>query len=240
LQTPSRFDDADTALVNYLDNLLGDVEKPVDTAKPAVTKVDICPADTPKQQTLQATPALTPTSCQENRDEVDKGGSARQPEPVVPTWAKRSFQVLMFQVSDVMLAVPLTALGGILKWQDGINELPGLPAWVLGLLLEREHKILVVDTAKILMPERTGTLSRTLESGGGYVLLIEGSHWGLAVDGLASTIQLESHQVRWRMSADKRSWLAGVIVEQLSILLDVQGLFSMLTSKTGTYSSART
>jgi purine-binding chemotaxis protein CheW len=75
--------------------------------------------------------------------------------------------------------------------------------------------------------------------GSGYVLLI-GHHWGLVVDGLASTARLDVNQVRWRMSADKQSWLAGVIVEQLSILLDAEGLLGLLESKTRSCSSAKT
>lgn len=240
LQPSPSLDAADSALVNYLDNLLSGIERPADTVKTTLAKVDICLADIPKQQPPQPTPIYPPVTCQDRKGEVDKDSILRQPEPIVPTWARSAFQTLLFHVSDVMLAIPLKALGGILKWNGRINELPGLPEWVLGVLLDRERKILVVDTARILMPERLTAETPTLGSSGGYVLLIEDSHWGLAVDGLASTVKLESNQVRWRMRADNRSWLAGVIVDQLSILLDVEGLFAVLVSNTDTRRSAIT
>jgi purine-binding chemotaxis protein CheW len=233
-------DAADTALDNYLDSLFNDIERPVDRAMSPLAKVDIRPADTTRQQSLQPDPINPPATCQDRKEEVDEGLISRRSGPIVPAWARSPFQTLLFQVSDVTLALPLKALGGILQWNDRINDLPGLPEWVLGVMLDGERKILVVDTARFLMPERVAEEKRALGSSCGYVLLIEDSHWGLAVDGLRDTVKLETHQVHWRLRTDKRSWLAGIIVDQLSILLDVEGLFAMLPSNKGTRPSART
>ena len=68
-------------------------------------------------------------------------------KPIIPT---EPFQVLLFEVAGITLAVPLIELGGI-HHMETINPLFGKPAWFKGVLLHHDKKYNVVDTEKWAM-----------------------------------------------------------------------------------------
>lgn len=146
--------------------------------------------------------------------------------PVVKDYRKGRFQALFFTVAGLKVALPLKALGGIHKIMP-ISSLPGQPEWLKGVMLYREQKINVVDTALWVMPEKYDQeLAEKLNYQ--YVIMLGNSHWGLACDTLVNTIALEQDEVKWRESEGKRPWLAGLIKQHMCALLDVDALIALL------------
>jgi purine-binding chemotaxis protein CheW len=146
--------------------------------------------------------------------------------PVVKDYRKGRFQALFFTVAGLKVALPLKALGGIHKMMP-ISSLPGQPEWLKGVMLYREQKINVVDTALWVMPEKYDQgLAEKLNYQ--YVIMLGNSHWGLACDTLVNTIALEQDEVKWRETEGKRPWLAGLIKEHMCALLDVDALIALL------------
>jgi purine-binding chemotaxis protein CheW len=146
--------------------------------------------------------------------------------PVVKDYRKGRFQALFFTVAGLKVALPLKALGGIHKMMP-ISSLPGQPQWLKGVMLYREQKINVVDTALWVMPEKYDQgLAEKLNYQ--YVIMLGNSHWGLACDTLVNTIALEQDEVKWRETEGKRPWLAGLIKEHMCALLDVDALIALL------------
>jgi purine-binding chemotaxis protein CheW len=146
--------------------------------------------------------------------------------PVLKDYRKGRFQALFFTVAGLKVALPLKALGGIHKMMP-INSLPGQPEWLKGVMLYREQKINVVDTALWVMPEKYDQgLAEKLNYQ--YVIMLGNSHWGLACDTLVNTIALEQDEVKWRETEGKRPWLAGLIKEHMCALLDVDALIALL------------
>lgn len=224
----ARMAEPDIALASYLDSLLSEIAEPEVAEELPTTKVDSPTAAIQQQQLRLSEPIVPHDSRQAAKAEADLETTARQAVPIVPEWAKTPFQVLLCKVSGLTLGVPLTALVSIIKGTERVAELPGQPAWHLGVLVYREHKILVVDTAYLVMPEKLDQQNRAKRYTGAYLLLIEDGQWGLTVDALASTVRLDQHQVRWRISRGNRPWQAGTMIEQLAVLLDVDGLAEML------------
>ncbi|HUH39056.1 MAG TPA: chemotaxis protein CheW [Spongiibacteraceae bacterium] len=144
-----------------------------------------------------------------------------------PAWGQRPFECLLFQVGGLKLTVPLVELGTIypLEAEEGLTPLFGQREWFMGLLPRKGHNLRVVDTARLVMPERY-----TEEMPGAYrfVLSINGLDWGLAVDSVAEAITLDPEAVRWRSHRAKRSWLAGTVVQHMCALLDVAELGRLL------------
>ena len=223
----TRLIEPDSALASYLDALLSEIEVSDDGEELLRTKVDNSTADIQQQQSRQPAPTSHHTSSRVTETEVVVDAAVRRTESLVPEWAQAPFQALLVRISGLTLGVPLTALLGILKWTGRANELPGQPAWQLGLVISRGRKILVVDTACLIMPERLSTQLRDGRQSGGFLLLVGNGGWGLAVDALDTIVRMEQHQVRWRSAAGGRPWLAGTMIEQLSVLLDVDGLIGM-------------
>jgi purine-binding chemotaxis protein CheW len=137
------------------------------------------------------------------------------------------FQALFFEVAGLTLAVPLTELGGIHQI-DVINPLFGKPSWFKGVMLHKDKKFNVVDTAKWIMPEKSAEkLAETTNYQ--YLILLDNSGWGLACERLVTTSTLQPDDVKWRNSNASRPWLAGMVKNKMCALVNVQQLVGMLT-----------
>lgn len=142
-----------------------------------------------------------------------------------PQWAQSRFDVLLFQVSGLTLAVPLIALGQIQPLTDELTPLFGQADWFMGLQPTPAGKIRTVNTAKFVMPERyDASFVETAK----YVVSINGVPWGLAVDSVNQPITLQPDDVKWRSDRSKRPWLAGTVKDQMCALLDIPRIGQML------------
>jgi len=211
----------DQALVSYLDTLLAEIDGNLATSKPAVAKARPVGADTLQQEPAVAE-GLAEAAVAARSDE----GECRHVR--TPAWAESPFQVLRFTLQGASLAIPLQALCGILPLTERLIRLPGQPPWAMGVVLNRDTKVVVVDTRRLLMApleNRDGEPPKP-----SHLLLIGEGERGLAVDGLVGTLTLKKEAVRWRGPAGDRPWYAGVIVEELCVLLDVDGVMEMLAT----------
>lgn len=137
------------------------------------------------------------------------------------------FQALFFSVAGLKVAVPLIELGGIHELSE-INSLFGKPNWFKGVMLYREQKFNVVDTARWVMPEKYDEiLAQGLNYQ--YLVMLGNSNWGLCCETLIDTITLEPEQIKWREQEGKRPWMAGLIKEHMCVLVDVDELINLLS-----------
>ncbi|MEI5638216.1 MULTISPECIES: chemotaxis protein CheW [unclassified Pseudoalteromonas] len=136
------------------------------------------------------------------------------------------FQALFFEVAGLTLAVPLRALGGIHQLGE-VTQLFGKPSWFKGVMLNREEKLSVVDTARWVMPEKfTPELEQSLDYQ--YLITLGDSNWGLLAEKLVNNLTLKPEDIKWRTGDGKRPWLAGVIKEKMCALIDVENLNLLL------------
>lgn len=142
-----------------------------------------------------------------------------------PQWAQSRFDVLLFQVSGLTLAVPLIALGQIQPLTDELTPLFGQADWFMGLQPTPAGKIRTVNTAKFVMPER---YDESFVKTAKYVMSINGVPWGLAVDSVNQPITLQPEDVKWRGDRGKRPWLAGTVKDHMCALLDIPRIGQML------------
>ncbi|QYJ79911.1 chemotaxis protein CheW [Shewanella acanthi] len=141
------------------------------------------------------------------------------------------FQVLFFKVAGLTLAVPLVSLGGIVK-VERINHIIGRPDWFLGVQTHRDEQLNIVDTCAWVMPEKyTDELAQSVNYQ--YLVMLEGSNWGLACESLVNSVKIDQSQVNWRSKAGRRPWLAGIVKEQMCGILHVQALVQMLDAGLG-------
>ncbi len=145
-----------------------------------------------------------------------------------PHWAQERFECLLFQVAGLTLAVPLKELGGVLTIDDDLSPLFGQPDWFLGLLPSKTAgTVRTIDTARWVMPEKyTDSARDNLR----YVILMEGTDWGMACHEVAEAISLEPDQVRWRSDRGRRPWLAGTVIEHMCAIMDVSALVDLVSA----------
>ncbi|KUI98799.1 chemotaxis protein CheW [Vibrio sp. MEBiC08052] len=163
--------------------------------------------------------------------------SDTQPEPQTQvggtvgdiTWHSteraENFQVLYFEVNEILFAVPLDELGGIHRLEK-VSHLIGRPRWYLGLQTNRDQQLDVVDTARWVMAEKLK--NDDYKESYQYIVMLGDSSWGLACDQLRGTESLNPEKVRWRERAGKRPWLAGMVKEKMCALIHVEALTAML------------
>lgn len=157
------------------------------------------------------------------------------PPPITPIIeqevASEPFQALYFELAGLILAVPLTHLGGIHQI-DKINPLFGKPDWFKGVMLHRDEKLNVVDTACWVMPEKYDEkLAESLNYQ--YLITLNDSSWGLACEKLINTVTLKPDEVKWRTGDGKRPWLAGMVKDKMCALINVEYLIDMLSKGMG-------
>ena len=159
-------------------------------------------------------------------------------EPIVETqpdsplnWQKTEvgnhFQLLFFIVNGMTFAVQLAELGGIHEKKE-LAHLIGRPTWYLGMQTSNETKYHVVDTAKWVMPEKL--IDNQHQDDYRYMVLLGDSNWGLACNQLVGTETITNEQIRWRETAGKRPWLAGMVKEKMCALIHVEALVAMLNA----------
>jgi len=165
----------------------------------------------------------TPLSTHKSRAELN----SNKDKP----YRKGDFQAMYFDVAGLTIAVPLIELGGIHK-VGKTNNLMGKPDWFSGVMLHREDKINVVDTALWVMPEKCDeALKNSLNYQ--YIIMLNDSSWGLMAEHLVDTVVLRQDEVKWLDSANKRPWLAGLVKEKMCALLDVSALIKLLDEGSG-------
>ncbi len=152
-----------------------------------------------------------------------------------PQWAQSRFDVLLFKVSGLTLAVPLISLGQIQPLTEELTPLFGQADWFMGLQPTPAGKIRTVNTAKFVMPERYDPAF--LETAK-YVMSINGVPWGLVVDSVNQPIRLQPDDVKWRSDRSKRPWLAGTVKDHMCALLDIPRIGQMLIEADKNFSPA--
>ena len=194
-----------------LEKLLKNVSSPVEPQKPIVAvpvEVELSPLTTQKSRAEKVT--------------IDE-----------KKYRKGDFQAMFFDVAGLMIAVPLIELGGIHKVTK-TNSLMGKPDWFKGVMLHRDEKINVVDTALWVMPEKCDdALKESLKYQ--YVIMLNDSAWGLMAENLIDTVTLKQDEVKWLDKNNKRPWLAGLVKEKMCALLDVCALIELLDEGSGIY-----
>jgi len=139
---------------------------------------------------------------------------------------EEAFQAMFFEVAGLTIAVPLIELGGIHNVEKTTN-LMGKPDWFKGVMLHRDEKINVVDTALWVMPEKCDeTLKSSLNYQ--YIIMLNDSAWGLMAENLVDTVTLQPQDVKWLEQKSKRPWLAGLVKDRMCALLDVNALIQLL------------
>ncbi len=223
---------------DYLSSLLTEVPSGDPVQRQAVARLlkGVAPvAPNPSVEVVEDEPEAQITEPELDVQEAVKAKALAEKPPVSEKPAKsvptEAFQALYFEVAGLVLAVPLTSLGGIHQLEK-VGPLFGKPDWFKGVMLHRDEKLNVVDTAQWVMPEKYDEkLAESLNYQ--YLIMLDNSSWGLACERLVTTATLQPDEVKWREATGKRPWLAGMVKEKMCALIDVKQLITMLNQGLG-------
>lgn len=196
--------------------------KPV--IEPVTSKVTVEPSKEQVEAKLRA-PVIEPVDV--NKIEIKTRKSAGGFDSIKQrNYRQGDFQAMFFDVAGLLVAVPLIELGGIHN-NDKTTSLMGKPDWFKGVMLHRDEKVNVVDTARWVMPDKCNeTLVAALDYK--YIIMLSDSSWGLTAEKLVDTVTLKQEDVKWLDTPNKRPWLAGLVKNRMCALLDVESLIKLL------------
>lgn len=150
------------------------------------------------------------------------------------TWAIIPFQSLLFSAHGIKMVVPLVQLHSIVDLTVPIKAMPGNAAWFMGLWPWRGTHVKVIDICKFMAMKGTELKNPELKNTGENIpkriVLINDGSWGFVCDEVYEIFTLSPSQIKWRVDRTHHAWLAGIVVEHMCALLDVDGLASGLSS----------
>jgi|GEM_PF-1618900 len=177
---------------------------------------------TQKQQQIEVTSSQSAEQSAQVAEATFLRREAQKTRDILP----EVFQTLIFQVGRLPLAVPLLKLGGIVKVsKEDITPLVGTPSWFMGLVPNDRGNLMVVDTQQYLMPEQ---VVADQEQDYQYLIVLDNSNWALACNSVGDAKNLTQQDIRWAEKTSRRPWFAGMVVDYMSALIEVDELINML------------
>ncbi len=143
---------------------------------------------------------------------------------VMPDWAQYEFQALFFKVDQLILATPLIELSRTIKIDRKPSKIPGQPSWFLGLLDEHDCRIGVLDTCQLIFGKARGQQLNAEDHPAKRILITQDKKWGLVCDEILSIGKVKPDGVRWRTARQKKPWLIGTVIDELTAIIDVKQL----------------
>lgn len=222
----------DIALDSYLSTLLEEIPSNLESEKlekkQVRTKVEI-----QEKQLVTKTKVKLKTAVKITKDELIESPQLKKKEQalavvnplsVMPDWSMHEFPALFFKIEKLTLAAPLTDLLRTIKIETAPTRIPGQPSWFLGLLDWHEHRIGVLDTGQLIFGKTKGQQRDKEQNPFKSILITQDGKWGLACDEILSIGKLEPEKVRWRTNRQKRPWLIGTAIDELTAIIDISQL----------------
>lgn len=152
-------------------------------------------------------------------------------DETMPEWTRSSQQCLLFDVEGTEVAIPLVVLQSIAVWDSEALSIPIQPDWHLGVIQHRGENIVIIDTARLIMPEKiTQSPEERRKKHGSHYLVING-HFALSCNDIKETVLVTRDMVKWRSQRSNRPWAVGVIIDRLCVLMDTEELVREIEQK---------
>ncbi|MDC9728197.1 MAG: chemotaxis protein CheW [Methyloprofundus sp.] len=210
------FLEPEKALDSYLSTLLTNIS--------LETLVEINTEAQEERLTLPSVEQTDAPIALEEKEVPPREVAVTSPLAVMPKYAQEEFSALFFKVGHLILAVPLIDLGRTVKFDTKLTKIPQQPIWFMGLKLDQDKKIGVLNMAYLIHGRSKAEQRSYVEQPFKNIILTEDTNWGLACDEILSIKKITPNQVRWRTDRQRRAWLVGTIVEELVVLVDINAL----------------
>jgi len=215
----------DLALDAYLRTLLDEVPEADEEALAFVEEPPVVrTAPKPKAEPVKRIETAPVVIRQQSNLVQPENPAKLQALSVMPEWAQHEFQALFFKVDQLILATPLIDLSRTIKLERKPGKIPGQPSWFLGLLDDQDSRIGVLDTGQLIFGKSRGGQRNLEENPFRRILITQDKKWGLACDEILSIGKLKPEKVRWRTSRQKKPWLIGTVIDELTAIVDVTQL----------------
>lgn len=211
---------AHPALLEMLDSLLAEV--PAVQPEPPPAPVEAPPAPAPVLETHQpVAPALNKPQArplQQPRECIVYGTDTR-----TLNLPESRFSAIEFGVGRYRFVAPLNMLDSVQQVAQRPTPMFGQPDWHRGVVLNRGRQMVLVDIGALLGLEDAEPVTEP-----DHVLVLPGGRYGLLSSKVPEPLTLTGSGIRWSRPEQKRTWLAGLLPEQMCVLLDTEALLALV------------
>ncbi len=151
----------------------------------------------------------------------------------VPAWAKNGFSALYFRSAGLHLYVPVSFVRGIKNVGGTIESLPQAASWIKGCISFKNTTITVVDTEKLLIPNKRRTVAYQHPDQNAYVILLGSGDFGLSCDTIGQVKQVAANEVHWRAKNQRKQFISGMFKSEVAALIDARRI-ALTVSMDGT------
>lgn len=150
--------------------------------------------------------------------------TATESTPQKPIERPESLRLLLCEIDNVKLALPVSLLNNIVQWpQQGLQQQVDQPDWKLGLWHQTTQPSQVVDIRSLLpIKARSAPLQAN------YILLVDEQRWGIACHHIQHVITCQSNAINWSEGFTQQPWFAGVVNEGMYQIIDIPALLTAL------------
>ena len=150
-------------------------------------------------------------------------------EKELDSWKNSNCKVIIFQLFNMTISVPLVELAGVISGNEKLIKVPGRPKWYLGLLSHRKEKVHAVDLSWWIMPkDERDKIEDKVPS---HYLRINSSPWAIPCHGILEVKDLKPEDVLWKKNNDKVPWISGTIKDKMATLVELQPFIDIFENK---------
>lgn len=141
-----------------------------------------------------------------------------------------TFQVLLFDINGLQLAILTHDIKAILPWPETSLE-PTKNATsndlIMGLYTQESTQIKIIDTAKIVLPiEHQHNIAQP-----SFIVIVGEGQWALSCHKINTVITLLPKEIHWRKNSGARPWLAATSIEKGCSIINMTELVNLVNSQ---------
>jgi hypothetical protein len=88
----------------------------------------------------------------------------------------------------------------------------------------------LIDLAPLILPPDMPNLEIPVDERADHVILVDEGEWAIVAESPSEFVDVAEEQVIWKGPSGRLPWLAGVIPDRRSVLIDLDGLLQMAES----------
>lgn len=209
--TPTQLVAHEQALHSLLDSLLSEAVVPAAETPVMVGQIDAL--EVPESWlNSRVAPPLTGQRPETSASTAERAGGGD-----APVWAGQRFRALVFSIGGQRFAMPLVLMARVALMPERLSRMPAQPDWFVGIARSHGLSVVVAELGGLVDAGFRCMNPR-------YLLVLGNGSTAVVCDLIEDPLTVESDQVCWRSPSGRRDWMAGVLVEELCMLLDPEAI----------------
>lgn len=127
------------------------------------------------------------------------------------------FAVLLCNIANITVAIPLVELGGIHKISK-LSTIAGQPSWSKGMLIKGDDKFTCIDASAWIQTASHKGSAQNIEYK--YALQLGKTPYALCCNSISTTVDISKDEINWRDNSHTRRWLTGLLKQRMCALID--------------------